>query len=61
MARLIMWNLMTLDGYFEGPDSDLSFMQYAWGPELESFINEQAKDYGVIVFGRKTYEGMASY
>lgn len=52
---------MTLDGYFEGPGSDLSFMQYAWCPELESFINDQAKDFGAIVFGRRTYEGMASY
>jgi len=61
MARLIMWNLISLDGYFEGPNSDLSFMQYAWGPELEAFVNEQANGFGTIVFGRKTYDGMWAY
>ena len=25
MARLIMWNLMTLDGFVEGPDRDISW------------------------------------
>lgn len=61
MAKLIMWNLMTLDGFFSGPGGDLDFMQYAWGPELESFIHEQATGYGTIVFGRATYEGMFEY
>lgn len=61
MGRLLVWDLVSLDGYFEGPNSDLSFMQYAWGPELEGFINAQASDFGTLVFGRRTYEGMATY
>lgn len=61
MVRLIMWNLVSLDGLFEGPGSDLSFMQYAWGPELELFIHAQASLFGTLVFGRKTYVGMAEF
>ena len=35
MSKLIMWNLMTLDGMFDGPKPwDLTFHEYAWGEEL---------------------------
>lgn len=61
MARLIMWNLMSLDGYFEGPDHDISFLQDAWGPELESLSMEQGRGADALLFGRATYQMMASY
>jgi dihydrofolate reductase len=57
-----MWNLMTLDGYFEGPKKwDLDFHERVWGPELEEFGLQQLDSAGVILYGRVTYEGMASY
>lgn len=60
--RLIMWNLMTLDGYFEGPKKwDLDFHERVWGPELEEFGLQQLDSAGAILYGRVTYEGMASY
>ena len=62
MGKLIMWNLMTLDGMFEGPKPwDLSFHDYAWGKELERFSLEQAREVKGLIFGRRTYEGMAAY
>ena len=63
MRKLVMWNLITLDGYFEGPKPwDLDWHEYAWGPELEQFATErQATDIGALVFGRATYQGMADY
>lgn len=62
MARLIMWNLMTLDGMFEGSQPwDLDWHEYAWGDELEQFSLEQGREAGALVFGRRTYEGMAAY
>ena len=61
MARLIMWNLMSLDGYFEGPNRDLSFLEDVWGPELEELSLEQGRAAGGLVFGRTTYQMMASY
>ncbi|HET7274538.1 MAG TPA: dihydrofolate reductase family protein [Longimicrobiaceae bacterium] len=62
MAKLIMWNLITLDGMFEGSEPwDLSFHEYAWNDELEKFSNEQAREVGGVIFGRRTYEGMAAH
>lgn len=62
MRKLIMWNLMTLDGYFEGEQQwDLSFHELVWGPELEKFSIEQLNTADCLIFGRVTYEGMAAY
>ena len=41
MARLIMWNLMTLDGFVEGPNRDISWHEDVWGEELEQLSIEQ--------------------
>ena len=57
-----MWNVITLDGYFEGNQNwDLSFHEVIWGPELEKISIEQLKSADFLVFGRVTYEGMAAY
>lgn len=62
MSKLIMWNLVTLDGYFEGEKPwDLEFHNKAWGPELRALSEEFGEKAEVLVFGRRTYEGMASY
>lgn len=62
MSRLIMWNLMTLDGFFEGPRSwDLDWHQLVWGEELERLSIEQLQSADALLFGRVTYEGMAAH
>ena len=62
MSRLIMWNLMTLDGYFEGAKSwDLDWHESVWGPELEALSLQQLRKAERLIFGRVTYEGMAAY
>ena len=62
MRKLIMWNVITLDGYFEGNQNwDLSFHQTIWGDELEKLSLEQLRAADYLVFGRVTYEGMAAY
>jgi dihydrofolate reductase len=62
MRKLIMWNVITLDGYFEGNQNwDLSFHNVVWGKELEELSIEQLKSADYLVFGRVTYEGMAAY
>ncbi|MET0749366.1 MAG: dihydrofolate reductase family protein [Rhizobium sp.] len=62
MRKLIVWNLMTLDGYFEGGTPwDLDFHMLAWGDELERYATELGQEADLLVFGRKTYQGMASY
>ncbi len=61
MRRLIMWNLMSLDGFVEGPNRDISWHSDVWGPELEHLSVEQGKEIGALLFGRVTYELMAGY
>lgn len=62
MRRLVMWNVQTLDGYFEGKAPwDLEFHEAAWGEELQQFSLDQLKEIGAVLYGRATYEGMASY
>lgn len=62
MAKLIVWNLVSVDGYFEGARKwDLDFHNLAWGPELEKLSEEFGDKAAALVFGRVTYEGMAAY
>ena len=62
MSKLIMWNLMTLDGFFDGAENwALDWHQYAWGEELERLSIEQLHAADMLLFGRVTYEGMAAY
>lgn len=61
MGKLIMWNIITLDGYFEGNQPwELPFHSI-WGDELEKLSIEQLHSADCLVFGRVTYEGMADY
>jgi dihydrofolate reductase len=62
MRKLIMWNMVTLDGFFEGTKSwDLDWHIDVWGDELEKFSLDQLKTAGMLLFGRITYQGMAAY
>ena len=62
MRKLIMWNIITLDGYFEGNQNwDLPFHTVVWGQELEKLSIEQLNSADYLVFGRVTYEGMAAH
>jgi len=57
-----MWNIITLNGYFEGDRNwELSFHDTIWGKELEALSIEQLHAADYLVFGRITYEGMAAY
>ena len=61
MAKLIMWNLMTLDGFVEGPNRDISWHEDVWGDELEKLSISQLAEAGGLMFGRVTYELMANH
>lgn len=57
-----MWNVVTLDGCFEGEKPwDLSFHELVWGPELEALSLTQLQEASMLVFGENTYKGMADY
>ncbi len=62
MGKLIIWNIMSLDGCFEGATSwDLSMHETVWGPDLKKLSDEQLGDAALLLFGRRTYEGMRDY
>lgn len=62
MAKLIVWNILSLDGFFEGEKKwDLEMHNFVWGPELEKLSNEFGEKAAALVFGRVTYEGMRDY
>jgi dihydrofolate reductase len=62
MPRLVAFNQVTLDGYFAGAKGDFS-----WGhkdksdAEWSEFVAGNASGGGVLLFGRITYQLMASY
>ncbi len=57
-----MWNLVSLDGLFEGARPwELDWHMYVWGDDLEQLSLEQLRAADLLIFGRFTYEGMAAY
>ncbi len=62
MPRLIVFNTITVDGYFTDQNNDMSWAhQGDPDPEFDEFVAGNASGGGVLVFGRKTYELMASF
>jgi dihydrofolate reductase len=62
MRRLVVFNQVTLDGYFAGANGDISWFKTGnQDVEWNAFVEENAKGGGVLLFGRITYELMASY
>jgi dihydrofolate reductase len=59
MAKLIAFNMVSLDGFFEGPKHELDW--HVTDDEFNLFTIEQLRQVGTILFGRKTYQMMADY
>ncbi|HUL65347.1 MAG TPA: dihydrofolate reductase family protein [Burkholderiaceae bacterium] len=60
MARLKVFNQVSLDGYFTDAHGDMSWAHKS-DPEWQSFTRQNAKGGAVLLFGRVTYEMMASF
>jgi dihydrofolate reductase len=60
MRRLIVFNQVTLDGYFADVNGDMSWA-HKQDAEWNAFVAGNASGGGVLLFGRITYELMASY
>jgi len=59
MAKLRVFNFLSLDGYFEGRDHDISWHRH--GVEENEFAAQRLRFKSVLHFGRVTYELMARY
>jgi dihydrofolate reductase len=62
MRKLSVFNNVSLDGFFAGINGDISwFKDSRKDAEFQAFIEGNAKGGGLLLFGRTTYELMASY
>jgi len=59
MRKIIFFMLTSLDGYFEGPNQDINWHNV--DDEFNQFAIQQTGEFGVLLFGRVTYELMAGY
>jgi dihydrofolate reductase len=59
MRKVIMWDMVSVDGFFEAPGHDISW--FVFEDELAAYIGETQRDAGTLLFGRVTYELMAAY
>ena len=60
MRSLIVFNHVSLDGYFVDKKGDMRWA-HRQDPEWNEFVAGNARGGGVLLFGRVTYEMMASY
>lgn len=60
MRKLIVFNNITVDGYFAGANGDIGWI-HRDDPELREFVRQNAASSGVLIFGRITYDLMARY
>jgi len=62
MRELVAFINVTLDGYFTGPNGDLSWAHRGnTDAEWNAFVADNAQSGGLLLLGRVTYELMASY
>jgi dihydrofolate reductase len=59
MRKLLSFMVVTLDGYYEGPNGEFDWPNV--DAEFNEFSISQLNDIETLLFGRVTYEGMASY
>ena len=59
MRKLIFFMLTTLDGYYAGPNGEIDWHNV--DDEFNEFAIDQLNSVDTLLFGRVTYEGMASY
>lgn len=59
LRKIHLFVMLSLDGYFEGPDHDLSWHNV--DDEFNKFAIEQLRETGLILFGRRTYQLMESF
>jgi dihydrofolate reductase len=59
MRKIYMFLNLSIDGYFEGPNHDLSWHKV--DKEFNKFAITQLNEADLIIFGRRTYQLMESF
>jgi dihydrofolate reductase len=61
MRKLMVFNSVTVDGYFTDKNNDMSWAHAQDDPEWNEFVAGNAKSGGEMMFGRVTYQMMESF
>ena len=59
MRKLTVFNFVTLNGFYKGPNEDISWHKH--GEEESAYAAEGSKSGSTLLFGRITYQMMESY
>lgn len=59
MRKIVVFNLVSLDGFFAGPRGNIDW--HNTDEEFSKFAEEQTREFKTLIFGRVTYELMKSY
>jgi dihydrofolate reductase len=59
MKKIIVFNMVSLDGFFAGVDGNINWHNV--DKEFNEFAIKQTAEFGTLIFGRKTYDLMAGY
>lgn len=59
MRKLTVFNFVTLNGFYKGPNEDISWHKH--GDEESAFAGDASQSGSVLLFGRVTYQMMESY
>jgi dihydrofolate reductase len=60
MRKLVTYTMVSLDAYFTDANGDMSWA-HKKDPEWQAFVSENASGGGQLLFGRVTYDLMASF
>ncbi len=59
MRNVVVWNLISLDGYYEGPDQNV--MALPLDEAFDAYSAERMEAADTILLGRRTYEGFREF
>jgi len=59
MRKIIVSNLISVDGLFAGPNGELDW--FVWNEETADYVKELFRSIDTLLFGRVTYDLMAGY
>ena len=61
MRKLIVCNVMSLDGYYTGPGSDIMALAPALGGALDAYNAERLRAAETLLLGRASYDGFRGF
>ena len=61
MRKIVVFNNVTVDGFFAGQNGEIDWFKVDKDYEFDEFSREQSKSGDMLIFGHTTYELMKSY